>query len=52
MRKSRVMLVLAGLLLGGVATAQTIDCAKCTCNVNTGICECEDCVFVEDKKID
>lgn len=43
-----------GLLLAGLALASapailhaqgTIKCEKCTCNVNTGMCECTNCTL-------
>lgn len=42
-------LVLAGLALAGapaILSAQgTIKCEKCTCNLNTGICDCTNCTL-------
>jgi hypothetical protein len=52
MKLIKTTALLIGLALGGVVGAASagVHCEKCTCNMNTGICECTNCTITETVK--
>jgi hypothetical protein len=51
MKRFKVILIAVGMLVGAAAAQATIRCEKCTCNMNTGICECTDCTITENPSV-
>lgn len=46
MKRIKVILIAAGMLVGAAAAqAFSIHCERCTCDMNTGICECTGCTI-------